>query len=143
MIGQTSTWVIKLTILRKLNGLWYNFSWWYFSLKHTKHKKLVTHLNWCKGRQYFSRWWSCFGFYVCPCYSRRRHYLTLEKLGAQNIAACENQGKQCKLSDHWKSVKRFLKKIITWGDAKKKTKRLTEIQVLTKRLHPTKSHVSL
>ena len=31
---------------------------------------------------------------------------------AQNIAACENQGNQWKLSDHWKSVKTlFLKKI--------------------------------
>ena len=28
-----------------------------------------------------------------PCYSRRTPYLALEKPGAQNIAACENQGK--------------------------------------------------
>ena len=27
------------------------------------------------------------------------------------MAACENQGKQCKFSDHWKSIKNlFLKK---------------------------------
>ena len=45
-----------------------------------------------------------------PCYIRRTHYPTLEKPGAQNIAACENQGKQRELSDHWKSVKTFLKK---------------------------------
>ena len=41
----------------------------------------------------------------------------LEKSSAQNVTACENQGKQCKLSDHWKL----------------KTKRLNEIQVLTKK----------
>ena len=34
----------------------------------------------------------------------------LEKSGAQNITACENQGKQCELSDHWKSKKIFFKK---------------------------------
>ena len=56
----------------------------------------------------------------------------LEKPAAQNIAACENQCKQCKLSDHLKSIKTlFLKKKIT-EDGAKKTKRLTGIQVLTK-----------
>ena len=55
----------------------------------------------------------------------------LEKSGAQNITACENQGKQCELSDHWKSKKKlFFLKIR--GDDTKKTKRLTEMQVLTK-----------
>ena len=34
----------------------------------------------------------------------------LEKPGAENIAAFENQGKQHKLSDQWKSVKMSLKK---------------------------------
>ena len=57
----------------------------------------------------------------------------LKKPGTQNIAACENQGKQSKLSDHWKSVKMLLLKNITWDNAKK-TERLTEIQVLTKQL---------
>ena len=39
------------------------------------------------------------------------HYPMPEKPGAQNIAACENQGKQTKFSDHRKSIKRlFLKK---------------------------------
>ena len=52
------------------------------------------------GRQYFSYRSSCFGFFVCPSYSRRTHYPTLEKPGVQNIAACINQGKQRKLSDH-------------------------------------------
>ena len=28
----------------------------------------------------------------------------LEKPVAQNITACKNQGKSCKLSDHWKSI---------------------------------------
>ena len=65
---------------------------------------------------------------MCPC--RRTHYnTTLDKPGAQNIAACENQGKQCELSEHWKLIKTlFLKKIT--GDDAKKIKRLTRIQVL-------------
>ena len=89
-------------------------------------------MNWGNGREYYSCWSLCFGLFLCPCYSRRTHYPTLEKPGAQNIAACENQGKQCKLSDHWKSIKTlFLKKIIT-GDDAKKTKWLTEMQILTK-----------
>ena len=50
------------------------------------------------------------------------------------MAACENQGKQHELSDHWKSIKTFLekkkkKKKMGWW---KKTKRLTGIQILTK-----------
>ena len=44
------------------------------------------------------------------CYSERTHYPTLEKLGAQNIAACENHGKQHELSDHWKSIKTLFSK---------------------------------
>ena len=53
----------------------------------------------------------------------------LEKPGAQNIAAYENQGKQLEYSAYWKSMKTlFLKKIT--GDNAKETKRLTEIQVL-------------
>ena len=54
-----------------------------------------------------------------------------EKPAAQIIAACENQRREHKLRDHWISIKRlFLKKIT--GDHTKKTKTLTEIQVLTK-----------
>ena len=51
------------------------------------------------------------------------------------MAACENQGKQHELSDHWKSIKTFLKKKkkkkkkMGWW---KKTKRLTGIQILAK-----------
>ena len=61
----------------------------------------------------------------------RAHYPTLEKHGAQNIAAYKNQGKQYELSDHWKSIiTLFFKKITGWH--KKQKKRLTEIQVLTK-----------
>ena len=78
----------------------------------------------------------------------------LEKPGPQNRAACENQGKQCKFIDHWKSVKTLCLKIIIiiiiimiatttttttitttiiiTGDDTKKAKKLTEIQVLTK-----------
>ena len=33
----------------------------------------------------------------------------LGKLGAQNKAVCENEGKQCVLSDHWKSIKMLFK----------------------------------
>ena len=52
----------------------------------------------------------------------------LEKPGAQNIATFENQGKQHKFSDHWKSI---------WtGDDTKKTIGLTGIQVLTKDFTP-------
>ena len=47
----------------------------------------------------------------------------LEKPGVQNLAACENEGKQCK--------PRMKKKTTTENDAKK-TKRLTKMQVLTK-----------
>ena len=51
-------------------------------------------------------------------------YLILEKRDAQNIAACENQGKQCELSDHLKSIKTlFLKEIID-NDAKKTKKKI-------------------
>ena len=89
---------------------------------------LIAHLNSWKERQYFSSLSPCFGFFMCPC--RRTHYTTLDKPGAQNIAACENQSKQCELSEHWKSIKMlFLKKIT--GDDAKKIKRLTRIQVLT------------
>ena len=71
----------------------------------------------------------------------------LEKPGPQNRAACENQGKQRKFIDHWKSVKTLCLKIIIiimiatttttttiiiTGDDTKKAQKLTEIQVLTK-----------
>ena len=70
----------------------------------------------------------------------------LEKPGAQNRAACENQGKQRKFIDRWKSVKTLCLKIIIimiitttttttiiiTGDDTKKAKKMTEIQVLTK-----------
>ena len=55
-------------------------------------------------------------------YSRRTHP-TLKKPGVQNLAAYENEGKQCK--------PRMKKKTTTENDAKK-TKRLTKMQVLTK-----------
>ena len=92
---------------------------------------LRAHLNGRSRSQYFSWWSPCLGFFVCPSYNRRTHWM-LKKPGAQNMTACENQGKQCKLSDHWKSFKKpiFLK--VTKDDTKK-TKRFTEIQVLTKR----------
>ena len=91
---------------------------------------LIMHLNGLNGRHYFFRWSLCFGFFASPCYNRRIHYPTLEKPVDQNITACENQGKQCELSDQWKSIKTFLKK--TTENHAKMTKRLTVIQVLTK-----------
>ena len=51
----------------------------------------------------------------------------LEKPGAQNIAMCENQGKQHELSDQLKCC--FWKKNRGWG---KKDKKFNGIQVLTK-----------
>ena len=70
---------------------------------------LVTHLNRRNRRQYLSRKSSCFGFFVCRCYNRKTHCLTLEKPGAQNIIVYENQGKQRELSDH--SLKMEEKKV--------------------------------
>ena len=69
---------------------------------------LITHLKWWKGRQYLSHWSPCFGFFVCFGYSERTRWM-LGKLGAQNKAVCENEGKQCVLSDHWKSIKMLFK----------------------------------
>ena len=106
-------------------------------------------MNGWNRKQYFSCWSRCLGFFVCLCYGRRIHYHPLlEKPGAQNRAACENQGKQHKFIDHWKSVKTLCLKIIIiiitiiiitttttiiiTGDDTKKAKKLTEIQVLTK-----------
>ena len=63
---------------------------------------LITHLNGRNRRQFFS----CFDFFVCPCYNKETHYPTLEKPIAQNITVCKNQGKQHKLSDHWKLKKK-------------------------------------
>ena len=42
------------------------------------------------------------------------------------------------MSDHWKSIKTLLLKKKKNGDDAKKTKRLTEIQVLTKESTPYK-----
>ena len=74
------------------------------------------------------------------CLYNRRTHPTLEKPGAQNITACENQGKQLELSDHRKLKKKKKKKkkkhcffkTVTGYDTKK-TKRLTKLQVLTKK----------
>ena len=64
---------------------------------------------------------------MCPCYSRRNRYPTSGKPSAQNIAACENQGKQRKLSYYESQLKRRLRK------KGKKDKRLTErLIILTK-----------
>ena len=60
---------------------------------------------------------------MSPCYSRRTHYPMLEKHGAKKLVVRENKGKQQK--------SRVMKKK-HGGDDAKKTKRLTEIQVLTK-----------
>ena len=85
--------------------------------------------TWAGETRDLPHWSPCFDFFVC--HSRRTHYPTLEKPGAQNIAAYGNPGKQRELSDHWKSIKKLFSKKIT-GDDAKKTKKLTGIQVLTK-----------
>ena len=69
---------------------------------------------------------SCFGFFVCPCYSQRPSYPML-KISAQNIPEWENQGKQCELSDHWKSIKTFFFGKQITGDHAKMTKWLTGV----------------
>ena len=71
----------------------------------------------------------CFGFFVCPCYSRKQYSMP-EKPGAQNIAVCENQGKQHKFSIHWKPIIISFWKKSNWGWYRKEKK--IEIQVLTK-----------
>ena len=53
---------------------------------------LTKHLNEWNRRQYFSRWSPCFGFFACPCYSKRIHYQTLERQGTQNIAGAKYVG---------------------------------------------------
>ena len=73
--------------------IWFFNSWYHLLL-------LIRHLNRRNRRKHLSCWSPCFGFLVCPCYNRRT-YPTLEKHGGQNITACENQGKQFKLSDCW------------------------------------------
>ena len=75
---------------------------------------------------------------MASAYRRQDNFSPVDHLvlvsGAQNITACENQGKQRELSDHWnlkKNKKRFFfKKTV---DNAKNTKKLTEIQVLTKK----------
>ena len=46
-----------------------------------------------------------FWFLMFPYYSRRIYYPKLRNPDAQNIVASENHGKQCKSSDHWKTIK--------------------------------------
>ena len=49
--------------------------------------------------------------YSCVLVIVRKHNPMLKKLGVQNMAACENQGKQHESSDHLTSIKTlFLKK---------------------------------
>ena len=72
------------------------------------HCVLKTNLNRWTRRPDFLNWSSCIGFFVCPCYIRITHYPTLEKLGPQNKAVCDNQGKQHQWGDHWKTIKMLL-----------------------------------
>ena len=60
---------------------------------------LITHLNERNRRQYFSQWLPCFGFFGWSYYNRITRNPMVEKPGAQNIIACENQGKKHELSD--------------------------------------------
>ena len=78
-------------------GLWFDFETVETTCSTKLYCLLITHLNRWKGRHYFSRWSPCFGFFVCPYYSKRTHYPTLEKPGAQNIAVCEKQGQATRI----------------------------------------------
>ena len=66
----------------------------------------------------------------------------LEKPGVYNTVVCEKQGKQHKLSDHWKSIKTFLLKKIQ-GMMLKRAKDWLEYKLQQRILHPTKSYISL
>ena len=125
MLAMPSAYIIILP----MTMIWFFNSWNYlFYLNYIVYLK---HILTGDTRQYLSPRSPCFGFFVCPCYSRSIQYLMLQD--PQNIAACENQGIQHELSNHWKSVIKhycFKKKIR--GNGAKKTKILTPIQVLTK-----------
>ena len=82
-------------------------------------------MNWWNVRQYFSCWSS----------NRKTHLPTIEKPGALILAVCQNQGKHSKLSDTWKSMKTFFKKIT--GDDTKRQK------LLKYKLYLTKPDISL
>ena len=76
-----------------------------------------------------------FGFFVCSCHSRRTHYPTIDKPGAQNIYYLKYLRVKTKVCNaNWviteNLFKRFWKNITE--DDTKKTKSLTEMQVLTK-----------
>ena len=58
--------------------------------------------NTLKQETYLPRWSPCFGFFGCFCYNRRTHNPMVEKPGAQNVTAYENQDNQYELSDHKK-----------------------------------------
>ena len=107
--------ILRLQQLQHIIMIWFFNSW---------------DSNGWSERQNFSCWLPCFGFFVCPSYSRRTHYLKLQKPCAHNIAVFENQGKQRKLSNHWKSIKTLLFERNNWGC--KKEKRLTGIHFLPK-----------
>lgn len=118
----------------------FNWTWQYIGKKNVE-DSVETFVYYVRNglgiSQHFSK-----GYYL----GRRTHYSILEKPSTQNIAACENQRKQCKFIDHWKSIKAFLK-------IKKQTKKNRMMQerqkdwlrsiFQQKSLHPIKSDISL
>ena len=77
----------------------------------------MTHVNVWNRRQYFFRWSPCFGFFMCPWYSKRTQYLKLEKSGAQIYSSV------------WDKVSNVNWAITENWDDKKNPKRLPEIKV--------------
>ena len=68
----------------------------------------------------------------------------LEKSSAQNIAACENQGKQHELSGHWNQLKHhFWKKKRKQGMTQKRQNNWLQYKFYQRSSHPTKSDMSL
>ena len=61
---------------------------------------------------------------MCACYSRGTNYPTLEKPGVENIAGCENQGKQRGLTHHWSWIKTLFKKKKKKSDDAKKDEKI-------------------
>ena len=99
---------------------------------------LVTHVIKWNEIQYFSHSSPCFGFFVCPYYSRRKKFPKLEKHGTQN----KNQGEQYEFRDRWISTKTlfFKKNYMGWS---KNDKRIYWDISFTKIFYKLQNQISL
>ena len=59
--------------------LWFILSWLRILVRPKLYRLLITHLNRWKRGQYFSRWLSCLGFFVCLCFGKRIHWPMLKR----------------------------------------------------------------